>query len=121
MSRMTIALTTMAGCLALAAGAVLGGFVPVPGIGSSQARPPCHALPSVGEVTTAVEEHSEVTSSLEDAVDGAQVSVARPCEGTHADRALVRVTVADRGARDELNRWLGTHDGYGVPLEIEVS
>jgi hypothetical protein len=121
MSRMTIALATLAGCLALAAGAVLGGFVPLPGLGSSQARPPCNALPSVGEVTTAIEEHTEVTSSLRDAVDGAQVSVARPCDGAHADRALVRVTVTDGDARDELTRWLGTHDAYGVPLEIEVS
>lgn len=119
MTRLTGALLGVLGVVVLTVGAVLGGFVPLPGL-TSPARPPCEALPTAAEVRRAVERHGEATSGLL-AAGGTEVSVSRPCSGEHADRALVRVTVPDAEALDRVSRWLETHDGYGVPLEVEVA
>lgn len=109
------------GCLALAAGAVLGGFLPIPGMGGSMTHPPCQSLPTSERVAAAIESHRPVTAAIQTLVGGASVSITHPCDGAFADRALVRVTVPDAKARQRLLAWLGTHDGYGVPLEVEVS
>lgn len=112
------------GCTAAAVvavgGGVLSGVVPLPGSRAS-ARPPCSDLPGEQEVVTALGWHRAVTTALTQAVPGAWVSVSRPCAGDQADRALLRVTVPDGEARHAVQEWLGTHDGYGVPVEIETS
>lgn len=118
------ALLGVAGCavavvLALAGG-LLSGVVPVPGRSASP-RPPCRDLPSEQQVVAALANHPETTRALTAAVPGARVSVSRPCGGEQADRALVRVSVPDGASRDAVGDWLGSHDGYGVPLEVETS
>jgi len=119
-SKLVLALCcTGAGLLVLAAG-VLGGFVAVPG-NTSPGRPACDVLPTTREVTAALKAHPEVTEGLRSAAGRIRVSVSRPCSGDYADRALVRVRVTDDDGRDSLGDWLGTHDGYGVPIEVTVA
>jgi hypothetical protein len=119
--RTSVVAGSVLGCLALAAGAVLGGFVPIPGLGGSMTHPPCQSLPTSDRVAAAIASHQPVTEAIQTLVDGATVSIKHPCDGAFADRALVRVAVPDAKARQRLLAWLGTHDGYGVPLEVEVS
>jgi hypothetical protein len=97
--------------------AAASGLVPLPGR-ESTSRPRCEALPTSAEVAAAIEAHPEVTAGLRSAADGVHVSVSRPCSGTYADRALVAVAVPDDG-RDDVTRWLDTHDGYGVPIDLD--
>ena len=119
MRRLMIALACVFGGVALLGAAALSGFVPLPGVLSSPARPACRALPTAGEVASALVEHPEVTKGLQSAASGTEVSVSKPCEARYADRALVRVTVRSGDARDQVSDWLKTHDAYGVPLEVK--
>jgi len=107
------------GGLVLLGGAVLGGFVPLPGSAASSARPPCRSLPTTAEVSSAIADHPEVTDGLRSAAPGVRVSVSEPCSGRYTGRALVRVRLGHGDARQRVEDWLNTHDGYGVPLEIE--
>lgn len=85
--------------------------------GGTSARPPCSSLPAKAQVVTALREHADVGRALAEVAPGVEVAVDTPCAGSDADRALLRVTVPAAG-RDDLEAWLNTHDGYGVPLQI---
>lgn len=114
--RAGLLLASLAGVVVLLGAAAAGGFLRLPG-SSSTARPACGALPTQDAVAAALREHPEVTSALEASARGVEVSVSRPCSGKHADRALIAVSAPD-GATDAVERWLNTHDGYGVPIEV---
>jgi hypothetical protein len=119
MTRTAVTVGTGVGALALAAAATLGGFVQLPGLTAGEGRPPCGTLPTAEEVASALAAHRDVTAALVE-VTGGRVSTIAPCDGDRADRAMVRLTVPDQDARDRAADWLGQHDGYGVPLEVEV-
>ncbi|KGN32829.1 hypothetical protein N802_15660 [Knoellia sinensis KCTC 19936] len=104
--------------LALMVAGVFGGFVPIPGVTTGPARPPCTSLPSATEVEAALSEHADVTRSLQRAVPGARVTVVKPCDGAEAGRGMASISVPDGDAAEDVSHWLGTNDGYGVPVEV---
>lgn len=118
--RVRLLVVGLVGVVVLVGAAAASGFISLPG-SEATSRPACDALPTQTEVAAALRDHPEVTSGLEAAAEGTgedvEVAVGRPCSGTFADRALVTVS-APGDAADAVQRWLGSHDGYGVPIQV---
>ncbi|NHA00685.1 hypothetical protein G5V59_13515 [Nocardioides sp. W3-2-3] len=114
--RLRLLLACLIGLGGLLVAAAASGFVSFPG-SADTARPRCGALPTAAVVTAALRHHPEVTSALESAAKGVEVSMSRPCSGKYADRAMIAID-APGDAADAVQKWLNTHDAYGVPVEV---
>lgn len=115
-SRLRLLVACLIGLGGLLVAAAASGFVSFPGAAGT-ARPRCGALPTAAVVTATLRHHPEVTSALESAAKGVEVSVSRPCTGKYADRALIAIDAPGDGAK-AVRKWLDTHDAYGVPIEV---
>lgn len=108
-----VGLVAAAGVAVGVAAVGLGGVWP----SSGDTIPACSQLPTAARASEALRMHQALTEELEALGGGISVEVGTPC-GAGQDRALVSVSYASDGERDEIRRLLERRDGFGVPVRL---
>ncbi|WP_232699192.1 hypothetical protein [Brevibacillus daliensis] len=81
-------------------------------------HPPCDQLPTVAEVTVALDNHENFAKEIEELGDGIKVEVGKPCPDNQ-ERGLVLVRYESKSERNAINNLLTHSEGFGVPVHLE--
>lgn len=81
-------------------------------------HPPCDQLPTVAEVTAALDNHENFAKEIEKLGDGIKVEVGKPCPDDQ-ERGLVLVRYDSKSERDAINKLFSRSEGFGVPVHLE--
>lgn len=80
-------------------------------------HPPCDKLPTVAEVTIALDNHENFAKEIEKLGEGIKVEVGKPCPDDQ-ERGLILVKYESKSERDAINNLLTHSEGFGVPVHL---
>ncbi|WP_350342967.1 hypothetical protein PRVXT_002236 [Proteinivorax tanatarense] len=106
--------------IAVAVLLVIVGAAALNGLFSSpkDTHPPYDQLPTVVEVTEALDRHQDLAEEIEALGDGITVKVGKPFP-EHQDRGLILVSYSSRAERGAIGDLLKQSEGFGVPVHLE--
>lgn len=80
-------------------------------------HPPCDQLPNVKKVEKALESHQDFVEAIIALGDNIEVTVGKLCSDDK-NRALIKVNFHSTSERDAISDFLGSSEGFGVPVHM---